>query len=145
MKYHTTVSNIMFAALILFAVVIGTIALGPFEIFGQAGRTVAAHMLERLEGEGKYSLRVESVESSLFSRISVHGLVLADTEGKQMLRANRITIDAPAYRFLTRRLYPKSLPITVDGLDILYDERFAGFLQELAGDDQEGQDPSPGT
>ncbi len=145
MKYHTTVSNIMFAALILFAVVIGTIALGPFEIFGQAGRTVAVHMLERLEGEGKYSLRVESVESSLFSRISVHGLVLADTEGKQMLRANRITIDAPAYRFLTRRLYPKSLPITVDGLDILYDERFAGFLQELAGDDQEGQDPSPGT
>src|SRR3989339_1806158 len=122
MKYHTTISNIIFGLVLLCAVLVLVFSFGNLSLVGQAGDRLTQQLLDTISGQGDLQISIGSIDTSLLSHIVLRDTTVSDNSGTSIAEVQSITVKVPAYRFMTRRLYPKRIPIEIDRMQAVIDE-----------------------
>jgi hypothetical protein len=94
---------------------------------------ITSTILAQLSGNGEYRVEITSVDSSLLSSITLHGISVYDLEGQPVGSADTIQINTPVYRLLFRRLYPKEISITIANLRATIDEDILTAVSQAEG------------
>ena len=143
MKYHTTISNIIFGLVLLCIVLVLVFSFGNLSLVPQVGDRLTQQLLAVIAGQGNLQISIGSVDTSLFSHIVLRDTRLSDTTGTSFAVVQSITVKVPAYRFMTRRLYPKRIPIEIDRMQTDIDEStlalFESFFNNAMESDSEKQ------
>ena len=137
MKYHTTISNIVFALLILF-VIIGLLSTTTIQNRLQfVVESFVTKTLDKELGDKNYILKITSIDKTLFSNLKLKGVSLQTSEGYFIATADDIEIKVPVYRLVNALFFPKSAKITINALIINYNdesELLTSLLKNLSGD-----------
>ena len=148
MKYHTTISNIIFGLVLLCAVLVMVISFGNRSLVGQAGEKITQQVLEKISGQGEVQISIGSIDTSLLSHIVLRDTTISDNHGTKIAEVQSITVQVPAYRFMTRSFYPKRIPIQIDHIRAIVDETslalFEGIIKNMGSADIANQ-PEPWT
>ena len=122
MKYHTTPGNTI-TSLVLLLVVLMAVALGSaVNLVPEVTERITGSILSQLQGNGERKVVIASVDSSLFSAITLNTITVQDDQGKEIASADTIRLDTPLYRLLFNRFMPKELALTISGLEAEIDD-----------------------
>ncbi|HCS35143.1 MAG TPA: hypothetical protein DIW48_00255 [Sphaerochaeta sp.] len=131
MKYHTTISNIIFGLVLLCAVLVLVFSFGNLSLVGQAGDRLTQQLLDTISGQGDLQISIGSIDTSLLSHIVLRDTTVSDNSGTSIAEVQSITVKVPAYRFMTRRLYPKRIPIEIDRMQAVIDESSLALFESV--------------
>lgn len=118
MKYHTTAFNIVASLAMLLIVLVLVVVFNVLSLLPNYAQSLTDSVLGRISGSGDLVLSISSVDSSLFTGITIYDPKLSTKEGDSIATADSVSIRTPIYRFLWSALYPKNVSIEVEGLAI---------------------------
>ncbi|MDD4219067.1 MAG: hypothetical protein PHR10_02660 [Sphaerochaetaceae bacterium] len=127
-KFHTTLTTSVVAILFLIIVLILTVTLR--QVFDEAsvGQLVSNYILDQIPTDKDLNISIGSIDSALFTNITLRDISIAYQEDTPFLTAKRISIKVPAYRFLLKALLPKTIFLEVDQVEANLDERHFALL-----------------
>ena len=131
MKYHTTLSNIVYSILILALAIVLFQFVVPFKAIEQRRDLFIESVLKEFDKNGTYKLTIESLESPIFSKIALNNIKLKTQSDETFLEIKKIEIKAPLYRFIFKAFYPKQLQIDVDQIVLNLNEDTLSLFENI--------------
>jgi len=113
MKFHTTKKTI-FISLIALIILCAFVLSFSFSItFFPLDEPLILSSIIKLEKKLGISIEIDSIETNMFTRISINGISVRDNNEEMIASFDSILLDTPWYRLLPRYILNQPIPITI--------------------------------